>query len=171
MSKFLGKTTVSVLVAFLLAFASAPKAHAAGDAGCGLGSLIIQKNSKLMQLFALTTNGTFSSQPLGITSGTSGCSASGIVNNDKQIEYFVEVNHSDLSVEMAQGRGEKLNVLAQLYGCMTPESQQAFSTMTQEFYPQIVSEAAVPADKIVNNLNNKFIENKNVSSMCHVAVR
>ncbi len=27
-------------------------AFAAGDAGCGLGSMIISKNSKLLQLFA-----------------------------------------------------------------------------------------------------------------------
>ncbi len=31
-------------------------AMAMGDAGCGLGGLIIQKNSKLLQIFALTTN-------------------------------------------------------------------------------------------------------------------
>ncbi|MGZ5280029.1 MAG: DUF3015 family protein, partial [Pseudobdellovibrionaceae bacterium] len=81
----------------------------AGDAGCGLGSVIIQKNSKLLQLLAMTTNHSLFTQPLGITSGTSGCSSSGIVMNDKQMEYFVEVNHRDLSREMAQGQGEKLN--------------------------------------------------------------
>jgi hypothetical protein len=68
------------------------QAFAAGDAGCGLGSLIISKNSKALQIFAITTNWSFLSQPLGITSGTSNCSASSIVMNDKEIQYFVEVN-------------------------------------------------------------------------------
>ena len=79
----------------------------AGDAGCGLGGMLIKSNTKLLQLFAVTTNGTFFSQTLGITFGTSDCSAKGLVLNDKQIQYFVEVNHSDLIREMAQGYGSK----------------------------------------------------------------
>ena len=57
----------------------------AGDAGCGLGGLIIQKNSKILQLLAVTTNHSFLSQEFGITFGTSGCSASGLVMNEKKM--------------------------------------------------------------------------------------
>ena len=64
-------------------------AFAAGDAGCGLGSMIITKNTKVMQVLAATTNGTSGSQTFGITFGTSNCSANGLVQNDKQIQYFV----------------------------------------------------------------------------------
>lgn len=134
------------------------------DSGCGLGSVVISKNSKLLQLFSVTTNGTFSSQLLGITFGTSNCSSSGIVMNDKQVEYFVEVNHQDLHREVAQGHGEKLDALAQMHGCQSSESKQAFSSMAQKSYPTIFASPA-PHD-IVVNLQKSASEDQNVIGLC-----
>ena len=138
----------------------------ANDAGCGLGSMIISKNSKLLQLFAATTNSSFLTQAFGITSGTSGCSASGLVSNDKQIEYFVEVNQEDLSRQMAQGRGEKLEVLAQLNGCKTQSSQMAFAEMTQKSYERILPSVDTKPTEFVQNLKQQLSENQEVSSLC-----
>lgn len=128
----------------------------AGDAGCGLGSMIISKNSKLLQLFALTTNGSSFSQAFGITSGTSNCSASSIVMNDKQIEYFAESNQIDLTREMAQGQGEKLNTLAALYGCT---DKTAFAKLTQGSFSQIVTHENIPAHEMVKNLTHAVTSN------------
>jgi hypothetical protein len=139
----------------------------AGDAGCGLGSMLIQKNSKLLQLFALTTNGSFFSQGFGITSGTSGCSASGLVMTDKQIQYFVEVNQEDLSREMAQGRGDKLATLALLNGCANEGSQKEFANFTQKSYSKIVPSANVSASEMVSNLKSQMGSNNELSQMCH----
>lgn len=141
----------------------------AGDAGCGLGSMIIQKNAKVQQLLAMTTNQIFLTQPLGITSGTSGCSASSIVQNDKQIQYFVEVNHDDLSREMAQGQGEKLNTLAQLHGCQSTEAQSAFANMTQNSFDKIVPSAQTEPGVMVQNLQKQLSENQQVQGLCQVA--
>jgi hypothetical protein len=141
----------------------------AGDAGCGLGSVIIQKNSKGLQLLAMTTNGSLLTQPLGITSGTSGCSASGLVQNDKEMEYFVEVNHDDLSREMAQGKGEKLNTLAALNGCATTEAQAAFAGMTQSSFAKIVPSADTKAPEMVQNLKGEAAADVNVTKLCRVA--
>lgn len=141
----------------------------AGDAGCGLGSVIIQKNSKGLQLLAMTTNSFFLTQPLGITSGTSGCSSSGIVQNDKQMEYFVEVNHADLSREMAQGQGEKLNTLAALNGCATPEAQAAFAGMAQGSFSKIVPSADVKATEMVQNIKTQAAADQKVTQLCQVA--
>ncbi len=139
----------------------------ANDAGCGLGSLVIQKNSKLLQLFAVTTNGTFLSQVFGITSGTSGCSASGLVMNEKQIQYFVEVNQDDISREMAQGSGDKLATLALLNGCADDQSQTAFSQFTQRSYSKIIPSAAVTAPELVSNLKNQMGANAELTQLCH----
>lgn len=141
----------------------------AGDAGCGLGSVVISKNSKGLQLLALTTNYSFFSQAFGITSGTSGCSASGIVQNDKQIQYFVEVNHDDLSREMAQGRGEKLNTLAQLHGCQSADAQVAFANMTQASFEKIVPSAQVQPSAMVENLRKEVNQNQKLAGLCQVA--
>lgn len=141
----------------------------AGDAGCGLGSVIISKNSKLLQLFAMTTNATFISQAFGITSGTSGCSSSGIVKMDRAMEYFVEVNQQDLSREMAQGEGEKLNVLAGLSGCETEQSKIAFAELSQSNFEKIVPSANTNPAEMVQNLKREVSANKNVAHLCHVA--
>lgn len=134
-------------------------ALAAGDSGCGLGSMIIKDNTKLMQLFAVTTNASFGSQTFGITFGTSNCSANGIVMNDKQIQYFVEVNQQDLTREMAQGHGDKLSTLAALHGCADQNTINAFSTKAQSSYEQIVPSAKTNAVDMVKNLKASSIAN------------
>ncbi|MES3037091.1 MAG: DUF3015 family protein [Bdellovibrionota bacterium] len=138
----------------------------AGDSGCGLGGVIISKNSKLLQIFSITTNASFFSQAFGITSGTSGCSASGIVSNDKQIEYFVEVNHDDLTREMAQGSGEKLQTLAVLNGCKTAEAQMMFSQMTQAGFKTIVPKAETTPEEIVVHVRNQMQATPDLMKMC-----
>lgn len=160
MKKVIAATTVAAMLMSSSAFA-------AGDAGCGLGSLVISRNSKLLQLFALTTNNTFFSQGFGITSGTSGCSSSGLVMNDKQIQYFVEVNQEDLSREMAQGHGEKLATLALLKGCTTQASQQAFAGFTQSSYSQILPSANTNAVDMVQNLNTEMSSQAELNQLCH----
>ncbi|MGZ3690199.1 MAG: DUF3015 family protein [Pseudobdellovibrio sp.] len=129
----------------------------ANDAGCGLGGLIIKQNTKVMQVLAATTNGSFGSQTFGITFGTSGCSANGLVKNDKQIEYFVEVNQEALTREMAQGHGEKINTLAALNGCATQEQMTAFATKAQASFATIVPTAKTTAVDFVNNLKSSSV--------------
>ena len=140
---------------------------AAGDSGCGLGSLIISKNTKVLQLLSMTTNSFFFTQPLGITFGTSGCSSRGLVMNDKQIQYFVEINQEELSREMAQGHGEKLATLALLKGCISQDSQKAFAGFTQSSYSQILPTANTSATDIVQNLNSEMAGHTELAHMCH----
>jgi hypothetical protein len=129
----------------------------AGDAGCGLGGMLIKSNAKLPQLAATFLNGTFGSQTFGITFGTSGCSASGIVKNEKQIQYFVEVNQAELTREMAAGRGEKINTLAALNGCMTQEQITAFNAKAQQSFKTIVPDAKTTAVDFVNNMKSASV--------------
>ncbi len=150
-----------------LSFLFSTQAFAAGDAGCGLGSMIFSKNSKVFQLLAMTTNSWFFTQPLGITSGTSGCSARGIVMTDKEVQYFVEVNQEDLSREMAQGHGEKLATLALLKGCSTDASQEAFAQFTQFSYSRILPTAQTTPIDFVKNLNSEFTAQSELKSLCH----
>ena len=134
----------------------------AGDSGCGLGSVIIQKNSKGLQLLSMTTNSILFTQPLGITSGTSGCSSSGLVQNEKQMQYFVEVNHEELRREMAQGQGEKLFTLAQLSGCKSAESQKVFGEWTQKSYSKLVPEANISGADLASNIKKEL----SVAAVC-----
>ena len=128
----------------------------ANDAGCGLGSLIIKQNTKVMQVLAATTNG-IAFQTIAITFGTSGCSASGLVKNDKQIQYFVEVNQEELTRDMAQGHGEKITTLAALNGCSTPEQITTFNTKAQAAFKTIVPAAKTTAVDFVSNMKSSAI--------------
>ena len=159
---------VRILVAALATVGFAQIASAAnGDAGCGLGSLIIQDNTKLMQILAATTNGSFGSQTFGITTGTSNCTAQNFVMRDKAVQYFAEVNQADLNREMAQGSGEKLATLASLYGCHGTATS-AFAKMTQDSYGTIVPSADVKTSEMVGNLNKVFDSHPEVSGSCKI---
>lgn len=140
-----------LVAALFLVVAQVAKAE--GDAGCGLGSLVIQENTKLMQVLAATTNGT-GVQTFAITTGTSNCKAENFVMRDKAVQYFAEANHSDLNREMAQGQGEKLNTLAGLYGCNSAE-MGAFAKMTQSAYGKIVPSSQTTSAEMVSNLNRE----------------
>jgi hypothetical protein len=139
----------------------------AGDAGCGLGSMIIQKNSKVLQLLAMTTNTFFLTQPLGITSGTSGCTSSSIVMNDREVQYFVEVNQEELSRQMAQGHGDKLATLAQMKGCANDASQKAFGSFTQSSYGKLFPAADTSAVDLVRNMNAELATQEDLAQLCH----
>ncbi|AZZ38070.1 hypothetical protein CIK05_15095 [Bdellovibrio sp. qaytius] len=152
----------ALFTVFILGSIFSTSAMAAGDAGCGLGGLIITKNSKLLQLFAATTNGSTGTQTLGITFGTSGCSANGLVQNDKQIQYFVEVNQAELTREMAQGHGEKLSTLAALNGCASEGQISSFNTKAQSNFGMIVPSAKTSAVDFVNNMKSA-----SVADACH----
>jgi hypothetical protein len=106
-------------------------------------------------------------QVLGITSGTSGCSASGLVQNDKQMQYFVEINHQDIQREMAEGKGEKLQALALLNGCFTDESQSAFAQFSQQNFGKIVTSSSQSASDLVHNMKTEFNGNENLVNLCH----
>lgn len=159
----------SILLAVVFGGLFASGAAFAADSGCGLGNVIIQKNSKGLQLLSWTTNGLFFTQPLGITSGTSGCSSSGLVSNDKKVQYFVEVNQDDISREMAQGQGEKLETLAELSGCRDDESRQAFYSMTKDSYNKIVTSAKTSSQELVSNLKTQMMEDEDVAFLCDTA--
>ncbi|MCB0348467.1 MAG: DUF3015 family protein [Bdellovibrionales bacterium] len=123
----------------------------AGDSGCGLGSVIISKNAKVQQLLSLTTNSYLFTQPLGITFGTSNCSASSIIKNDEEIKIYVKSNQKELLQEMAKGEGERLEALATLYGC-TGEKVKMFSTSAQTNYAVIVTSQEVSSEELVTNI-------------------
>lgn len=108
----------SILVLGLLAFGTMAQAAAGyGDAGCGLGAMVLGNAKGWTQVFAGTTNGTSGNQTFGITTGTSNCTDGGAVSQEMRIPHYVEVNRFALAKEAARGEGETLAGLANLMGC------------------------------------------------------
>lgn len=96
--------------------ASAMGATIREQCGCGLGSLALgdQESTMVLACVAAFLNGISGNQTFGITSGTLGCDqASGFVMRD-EVEKFVSNNMDHLAMDMAQGRGDTLDALADL---------------------------------------------------------
>lgn len=155
------------LVSLLVTFVSLSSRGA--DAGCGLGSVIISKNSKGLQLLAMTTNSFLFTQPLGITSGTSGCSSSGLVMKDREIQYYVEVNQSEITRQMSMGRGDKIETLASLYGCQSETSKQTFIEVSRTEFGKIQPHRNVKPNEFIENLNQVINENSTRLADCHMS--
>ncbi len=149
------------LMILSLVFISA--AAQANDSGCGLGGLAIQRNTKLSQLVSMTLNYSTLTQFFGITSGTSNCSANGIVFNDKEATVFAEANLPNLKIEMARGEGENLSAFAEILGC---KSTSTFGAMTRRQYENIFPNADVTTENFLKSIRNEIGHDEALKSSC-----
>ena len=138
---------IIVSVVAVLALGTAASATVNNQTGCGLGSQIIKDDSSAVMLsIQATLNGT-GMQTFGITSGTSGCTKTKLVMNERAAE-FVASNMDQLAKDMAIGRGESVNTLAEL---LAVENKVAFAASLQSNYNAIyTSQNAKMADVLDN---------------------
>jgi hypothetical protein len=123
-----------VILGCVLALGSV-SAFADRDAGCGIGSQLWEGQSgKVPKVMAATTNGLFFNQLFGITFGTLGCSGSGKVT--AKVVTFTSENAENLARDMAVGKGENLNVLAELLN-IKAEHKAHFFTVSKANFTQI----------------------------------
>ena len=135
------------------ALALAPMAASAhSDAGCGVGSMIMDgKSGVVFHVLAATTNGTFGNQTFGMSTGTLGCKSDGPVTASAELKSFASANLDQLAVEMAAGEGEALTALASLYKIDTSD-RAAFYALTKANYGTIVSSDEVTAGDMLASL-------------------
>jgi len=134
----------------VVALALAPlSAQADNDAGCGLGTQLMEGQSGvLFHLLATYTNGILGNGTFGITSGTLGCDGTGKVTVDAGLTKFASTNLDQLSAEMAAGEGEALAAFASLYGVEAAD-RDAFYSLTKANYGTIISSDSVTAGEVV----------------------
>jgi hypothetical protein len=151
-TKVLGATCVA------LALGVSTPALADGDPGCGLGSMLWEGQSGIgFNLFASTTNGSFGTQTIGISFGTSGCTRGRVVAMEHRLEMFVGMNADRLARDMALGEGESLEMLASLMGVAEAE-RPAFCRMTQEEFTTIFPSRDVSARDVLSALRGAMVE-------------
>lgn len=145
--------------AFVLLAAPFASAYAGSGSGCGLGQTVFEGQSGLFpNVLAITTNGTSGNNTFGLTSGTSGCDAESVVDNEYQRKVFVASNLDNLSQEIAQGQGDHLASLASLMG-VSEADQSAFYTFTQSNYGSLFSTSEVSADNVIASLDTEMLKN------------
>ncbi len=142
------KLLLTVAAATLVA--SSAVAGGNSNTGCGLGSMIIpNQDTVLMQILAVTTNGTSGNQTFGITSGSLNCTKPmKIVMND-QAQKFVADNMDSIAVEVAAGQGENLDTLLSLIN--VEDKVKAAATLKANF-STIYSSSDVTSAQVVDSI-------------------
>ncbi|STQ86293.1 DUF3015 domain-containing protein [Helicobacter muridarum] len=123
-------------------------ASANSNAGCGLGSVIINKQGSIWNLFQVTTNGTSGTQTFGITSGTSGCER-GVGFLDSRTQEFVASNMDAISQEIARGDGEHLDTLIEL---LDISDKDGFKVALQENYNKLYKNKDVQSADVLDGV-------------------
>ncbi|MBC7465249.1 MAG: DUF3015 family protein [Bdellovibrio sp.] len=132
-----------------------------GLAGCGLGSVIIDKRGA--QIFASTTNGTFSNQMTGISAGSLNCIDSASSEVAGRMDQFILVNKDQLQGDIAKGSGETIEVLADVMGCQG--NKAAVGAALKNNYNTIF-DSNVPANEITDSIISTIKVDGNLSSQC-----
>ena len=125
------------------------------NTGCGLGNMIFKEagqNSIILQVFAVTTNGTFGNQTFGISSGTLGCTQPSKVASNGNLQRFVADNMDSLAQDMAAGRGEAVSTLAELMD-VSADKRAAFYTLLQANFNNIYTSSSVEYSDVIENIN------------------
>lgn len=122
------------LLAVAILSTSASVAVADQDIGCGLGTMIWAGQSGLLfKLLGSFTNGISGNQTFGITTGTLGCQSSGAITSRQRLSMFTGSNIEGLARDMSVGRGETLNVLADLMGVKDADKDRFFQATKTHF--------------------------------------
>lgn len=119
--------------------------------GCGLGSVIVAKpNTAVLYAIQAAFNVTVSgNQTFGITSGTSGCTKTKFVMNERA-EEFVASNMDQLAKEIAMGQGESVDTLAEL---LDVQDKDAFASALQANYKSIYSSDNVKMAEVLDTIS------------------
>ncbi|WP_416886037.1 DUF3015 family protein [Marinospirillum sp.] len=145
MKKLIAASALAVALPF------AASAHAVSDAGCGLGSVLLEgQDGLVMNVLAATLNGTSGNQTFGMTTGTLNCSQE---NSLFALESYINDNLDTLAVDAARGEGETLTTLATLWG-VDAADQSAFTAALQSQYGEIFTSENVTSADILSNMNS-----------------
>jgi len=143
---------------------AAPEARAAD---CAVGGFVVNKRTGIVeQLLAFSTNGTFFVTYSGaITSGTSGCSNSGIIKREYEQQIYVTVNYDALSGDLARGEGEHVAALAALLGCQ-PALRGEFGHVAQAHFGALVTGGPEQALDLLAELKDELRVHPALSQGC-----
>ncbi len=143
---------------FVFTFLFAATAFAAGTArqntGCGLGTLLWENkadDSSISQALQATTNGTSGNQTFGISTGTSECKQPSSFVKDERLNHFVAHNMDNIAKDIAMGRGESLDTLAELMD-ISADKRPAFYGKLQTNFARIFSSEKVEAADVIDSI-------------------
>ena len=144
-----------VIAVMMLSVAPAGLALADDDIGCGVGTMVMEGQEGVpFKILGSWTNGvTF--QSISITFGLLNCDGQGTVTadaSDSRVQHFASQNFDRLSIEMAMGGGEHLDVLASLLD-VRAEQHEDFAALTQMHFEQLFPTDDVTVGEMLSSLD------------------
>lgn len=123
----------------------------AGNSGVGFGTALFgNKQGKVWEVLAVTTNGTSGSSTFAITSGTSGYKE-GITVGMNDVEIYVAKNMDSLATDIARGDGEYVNTLAMM---LEVKDVNSFKSKLKVNFDKIYPTTGVTSKQVVANIND-----------------
>ncbi|MEJ2508461.1 MAG: DUF3015 domain-containing protein [Gammaproteobacteria bacterium] len=149
---------------FAAAIAVLPVSAMAANVGeCGWGSKLFDGQQGIApQVLAVTTNGTSGNQTFGISTGTSGCTQSGVVRSNWKTAMFIEKNKTKLSQNMSVGHGEALDSLASLMG-VSKADKPVFEQVAKENFSKVFPSTDVSTKQVMASLREVLKSNERLS--------
>ncbi len=128
MKRLAGSIVIGMLLGVVCAVAGTPGLSYAevpkNNVGIGLGTIIFNGQEGLVsQVCAATTNGSFGNQTFAISSGTLGAEQPSTLVRNETLKIFVASNMDNLARDIAAGKGESLDTVAELLA--VPADQRA----------------------------------------------
>lgn len=142
--------SIAILLVGSVAFSAKPY----GDAGCGLGSVVMGNSGN--QVMAATTNASSVTNLFGISSGTSNCVSDGAVTLNKEVPLYIEANKEVLAKEATRGNGETITTLSAMMGC----DQTHFGSALKKNYKSIFVDSEMAPAAIQQNIHNMISTDK-----------
>jgi hypothetical protein len=126
-----------------------------GMSGCGLGSVLFgESESRGGQILAATSNGFYSNQTFGMSSGTSNCVAEKseqTANIKRNMQLFVDANKAALANDIVKSNGETITTISGIMGCK--DTHYLGATLQSRYETIFASkENAVIADNMYNTV-------------------
>jgi len=132
------------------------------SSGCGMGWQVTRSMTTTGSYTRALTNATFSNT-IAMTLGTSGCAKHDLVMLEKQKIHYVENNLVPLKREMATGKGERIQALAQVWGC--PNSD-ALTGLLRANYAEVYR--TEDPNAVVERVNQIIRRNPHLETACEI---
>lgn len=137
-----------------------------GMAGCSLGSVIFQNNSKGPQIGASIVNQYLSSTKISnisSTKGSSNCDTGPDRLAINESKVYLDANYASITRDAAQGGGQYLNSFGEILGC-SQEAKGELSTLSQKNFGQIFD--TDDSNSAYENLKSLMTKDEVLSKEC-----
>jgi Protein of unknown function (DUF3015) len=143
--------------------ASASFAVSPGGDSCGWGNMLFKGQSGLpIHFVASTTNGTSGNKTFGMTTGTNGCSTSGVLTYGGSSMIDLSAVMDEFSEDVAKGDGEVLSAFVVSLG-VQPEHRQAFKNALHTNFSSIFPNQNVTTEQVLQSIGQVIAEDKSLA--------